>query len=80
MRNIPNTQWGFFTILNCCPSLVKRHAEEAGGVLARRARDGLGLPVLSMGMSHDLDTAIAAGSTMVRVGTAIFGQRSYPAP
>ena len=43
-------------------------------------RDGLGLPVLSMGMSHDLDTAIAAGSTMVRVGTAIFGQRSYPAP
>ena len=43
-------------------------------------RDGLGLPVLSMGMSHDLDTAIAAGSTLVRVGTAIFGQRSYPAP
>ena len=43
-------------------------------------RDGLGLPVLSMGMSHDLDTAIAAGSTLVRVGTAIFGQRSAPAP
>ena len=43
-------------------------------------RDGLGLPVLSMGMSHDLDAAIAAGSTMVRVGTAIFGQRSHPAP
>jgi PLP dependent protein len=30
---------------------------------------------LSMGMSHDLDEAIAEGSTMVRVGTAIFGQR-----
>ncbi len=31
---------------------------------------------LSMGMSADLDAAIAAGSTMVRVGTALFGKRS----
>jgi pyridoxal phosphate enzyme (YggS family) len=31
---------------------------------------------LSMGMSDDLEQAIAAGSTMVRVGTAIFGQRT----
>jgi uncharacterized pyridoxal phosphate-containing UPF0001 family protein len=30
---------------------------------------------LSMGMSADLDAAIDAGSTMVRVGSAIFGQR-----
>lgn len=36
---------------------------------------GLGLDTLSMGMSADLDAAIEAGSTMVRVGTAIFGQR-----
>jgi pyridoxal phosphate enzyme (YggS family) len=34
-----------------------------------------GLDTLSMGMSGDLDVAIAEGSTMVRVGTAIFGQR-----
>ena len=34
-----------------------------------------GLRELSMGMSHDLDVAIAAGATMVRVGTAIFGAR-----
>lgn len=34
------------------------------------------LPELSMGMTHDLDQAIAAGATMVRVGTAIFGARS----
>jgi PLP dependent protein len=34
-----------------------------------------GLDTLSMGMSDDLDVAIAEGSTMVRVGTAIFGQR-----
>lgn len=33
---------------------------------------------LSMGMSSDLDTAIAEGATIVRVGTAIFGQRIYP--
>jgi pyridoxal phosphate enzyme (YggS family) len=40
--------------------------------------DGLGLDTLSMGMSADLDAAVASGSTMVRVGTAIFGGRVYP--
>src|SRR5690606_1073558 len=39
--------------------------------------EGLPLDTLSMGMSHDLESAIAAGATMVRVGTAIFGARSY---
>ena len=33
---------------------------------------------LSMGMSDDLEAAVAAGSTMVRVGSAIFGRRAYP--
>lgn len=37
---------------------------------------GLGLDTLSMGMSDDLEAAIAEGSTMVRVGTAIFGSRA----
>ena len=36
---------------------------------------GLVLPVLSMGMSHDFEVAIEAGSTCVRIGTAIFGER-----
>lgn len=40
---------------------------------------GLRVDTLSMGMSDDLEAAIAAGSTMVRVGSAIFGRRSYPA-
>ena len=40
-----------------------------------RRRSGLDLATLSMGMSGDLDDAIAAGSTMVRVGTALFGPR-----
>jgi PLP dependent protein len=37
---------------------------------------GLPLDTLSMGMSHDLETAIAAGATVVRIGTAIFGARA----
>lgn len=40
---------------------------------------GLALDTLSMGMSADLEAAIASGSTMVRVGSAIFGARHYPA-
>lgn len=39
--------------------------------------DGLALDTLSMGMSHDLEAAIAEGATMVRIGTAIFGERNY---
>ena len=38
---------------------------------------GVEMKELSMGMSHDLEFAIEEGSTMVRVGTAIFGQRIY---
>lgn len=36
---------------------------------------GVALPVLSMGMSHDLEVAVSEGSNMVRIGTAIFGPR-----
>lgn len=36
---------------------------------------GIELPVLSMGMTGDLEAAIAEGSTLVRVGTALFGSR-----
>jgi len=38
---------------------------------------GLPLDTLSMGMTHDLEAAIAEGATIVRVGTAIFGERNY---
>lgn len=44
-----------------------------------RVRSGLALAELSMGMSHDFEVAIEEGSTCVRVGTAIFGARTYPA-
>jgi PLP dependent protein len=40
-------------------------------------KEGLALDTLSMGMSADMDAAIAEGATIVRVGTAIFGQRTY---
>lgn len=38
----------------------------------------LGLDTLSMGMSHDMEAAIAEGATWVRIGTALFGARAYP--
>lgn len=38
---------------------------------------GLDVDVLSMGMSEDLETAVACGATHVRIGSAIFGQRDY---
>ena len=49
--------------------------------LLRQVRDrldaeGLKLDTLSMGMSHDLEAAIMEGATLVRVGTAIFGERT----
>jgi PLP dependent protein len=63
---------------------VPPYTEDAAGsrpffdTLAR-LRDAHGgaarLPELSMGMTHDLDHAIAAGATIVRVGRAIFGER-----
>ncbi|MDA8310440.1 MAG: alanine racemase [Actinomycetota bacterium] len=43
--------------------------------LVRALADGLGLPECSMGMSEDLELAVAEGSTMVRVGRALFGDR-----
>jgi len=55
-------------------------AQRTAFAALRRLRDqiaatGLALPELSMGMSADLEAAIAEGATMVRVGTAIFGER-----
>ena len=41
--------------------------------------DNVSMDFMSMGMSGDFEAAIACGSNMIRVGTAIFGQRAYPA-
>jgi len=45
---------------------------------AARPRANVDLQHLSMGMSHDFEAAIAEGATLVRVGTAIFGERPPP--
>ena len=39
--------------------------------------EGVSMDELSMGMSNDYDIAIEEGSTIVRVGTSIFGKRNY---
>jgi pyridoxal phosphate enzyme (YggS family) len=49
---------------------------QAKALFDRLNAQGLGLDTLSMGMSDDLDAAIAAGSTLVRVGRAVFGSRA----
>ena len=57
----------------------ERAAQDAAfaSVQTLQADLGLGLDTLSMGMSHDLEAAIAHGATWVRVGTALFGARDY---
>ncbi len=53
-----------------------RQARELRDRMAARAIPAVKLDVLSMGMSHDFEIAIEEGSTCVRVGTAIFGERN----
>jgi pyridoxal phosphate enzyme (YggS family) len=48
------------------------------GAIAKRKLASIAMDVLSMGMSHDFEVAIEEGSTCVRVGTAIFGERIRP--
>jgi pyridoxal phosphate enzyme (YggS family) len=48
---------------------------ELAALRARLERDGVVLDTLSMGMSADFEEAIAAGATLVRIGTALFGGR-----
>ncbi|MBB1202776.1 YggS family pyridoxal phosphate-dependent enzyme [Enterobacteriaceae bacterium 89] len=52
-------------------------AQQMAVAFARLKTRYPGVDTLSLGMSDDMDAAIAAGSTMVRIGTAIFGARDY---
>lgn len=68
---------GLMTIPEPAPdfgSQLEVHAR-AAALYRQLQAEGLPLDTLSMGMTADLEAAIAAGSTMVRVGTAIFGRR-----
>jgi PLP dependent protein len=53
-----------------------RKLREMRDGIAARGLSGVGMSVLSMGMSHDFEVAVEEGSTCVRVGTAIFGARA----
>ena len=55
-----------------------RKLRALGDRVAARRLPAIAMDVLSMGMSHDFEIAIEEGSTCVRVGTAIFGQRAKP--
>lgn len=65
---------GLMAIPEPGPGAVAQHQAMAA-LFAGLQAEGLTLDTLSLGMSADLEAAIAAGSTMVRVGTAIFGAR-----
>jgi len=56
--------------------------QKAAFAAVKALQDSLKLPLdtLSMGMSHDLEAAIAQGATWVRIGTALFGARDYGQP
>ncbi|CAK9891798.1 MULTISPECIES: YggS family pyridoxal phosphate-dependent enzyme [Pseudomonas] len=57
-------------------------AQHAAFARVRELQASLQLPLdtLSMGMSHDLEAAVAQGATWVRIGTALFGARDYGQP
>lgn len=57
-----------------CFQLLKRIQKE----IAELNLPGFDIQQLSMGMSGDLEMAVEEGSTMIRVGTAVFGSRIYP--
>jgi hypothetical protein len=59
-----------------------RAAQDAAFAAVQSLQASLNLPLdtLSMGMSHDLESAISMGATWVRIGTALFGARDYGQP
>lgn len=73
---------GFMTIPRPSDDPMDVRAQFAALKSIQDAAHAAGLPVdtLSMGMSDDLEAAILEGSTLVRIGTAIFGKRTYTEP
>jgi pyridoxal phosphate enzyme (YggS family) len=55
-----------------------RKLRELRDIISARRLPAIDMTQLSMGMSHDFEVAIGEGSTCVRVGTAIFGERAKP--
>ena len=73
---------GLMAIPPICQDSTENHKffqkmHEIGVDIRRKKYDNVLVDIMSMGMSGDYAEAIACGSTMVRVGTAIFGARNY---
>ena len=71
---------GFMAIPRPTPEVAEQRSQFAllRGLFDAARQAGLSMDTLSMGMSDDMEAAILEGATLVRVGTAIFGQRHYP--
>ena len=80
VSQLPHLQLrGLMAIPEPTTDTTRQHAAFAH---LRELRDSLGLPLdsLSMGMSEDLEAAVAEGANWIRIGSAIFGARNYAAP
>jgi pyridoxal phosphate enzyme (YggS family) len=78
VARLPNLRLrGLMAIPEPSPDAQAQRARFRGlrELFERLRREGLALDTLSMGMSEDMEAAIAEGATMVRIGTAIFGTR-----
>ena len=76
---LPNIELrGLMTVPEPTDDIARQRSrfDSLAQLAAQLRADGLALDTLSMGMTADLEAAVAAGSTMVRVGTAIFGTRA----
>ena len=71
---------GMMTIppLRSTPNETRKLFERLAALREKLAAQGIAMDTLSMGMSADFENAIAAGSTCVRIGSAIFGARAAP--
>ena len=78
VRVLPNISLrGLMTV---APHLDEVEATRPFFAALRGLAEAHGLPELSMGMTHDLEQAVAEGATMLRIGTAIFGPRPPAEP
>ena len=80
ISELPNLKLrGLMSIPSASPEFDQQIAtfQKMADLLYKLKQHGFDVDTLSMGMSNDYEAAIACGSTMVRIGTAIFGPRHY---
>lgn len=83
VRDLPNLQLrGLMAVpeLTAVTELQQEQFQVMREIFEQLNQKGFELDTLSMGMSADVENAIAEGATMVRIGTAIFGARRYAIP